>query len=344
MNVPLWPLNLLLMRLNISLYTIFIVLFAFVILVSCNKEQIPSEIEGAIAFNSSVGKSRALVEEIDDMENFSVYGYYTLDGSKSETVFNGDIVTRKIVNIEGTPTTVWSYSPLRYWTKDAKYVFLGFHPSDANVIINSTDINASGELISPSFTFTLNNDFTKQDDFMFGKSYCTGAVESVAVPFNHLLCQVSIKVKNPNTSTQTIILDKANLNGMSSKGRYTGFSSENPGGWSSFSGFSSYNEEYPGGITLTGEPFLLRENGYMLIPRSYPSSSLKLSLDCRVSTDGGNTYTSVNIIKNFPETQWEPSMKYVYTAEISVDYNILFSEPTVTPWGTEQTTGSVIIK
>lgn len=302
---------------------------------SCRKEPSPVPAgDTAIAFSSSVSGTKALINDVADMTAFKVYGYYTIDGTASYTAFDGTEVTRT--------GALWQYSPARYWVPDAKYTFLGFHPSDAAVTINSTSLNANGRLSNPSFTYVLDNDFTQQEDFMFAHRYKEdpGIVD---LNFNHLLCQVTIDVYT-QSNTQIIKLNKFTLSGMSTSGRYTAFSNSSNGSWSVFSGYASFEETL--GIDVTDEKasIINSGNGYLMIPRSYDSAALKLSMDCSISTDGGETYKGINIQKSFPATEWQPGKKYHYSAEITVDYNIQFSEPTITPWGSEQTTGSVIIK
>lgn len=307
-------------------------------LISCHKEPItvPSDKTELISFDSSINETKSLVESVENIASFGVYGFYTTDGINTVTQFDGTEIVRN--------GDTWKYSPETYWTIGAKYSFLGFYPSDANVTINSRTLNSSGELSNPSFTYSLDDDFKSQQDFMFAQTYCQEVVPSVLMNFSHLLCQVNISVFTKSIS-QIIKLNSVFFSGMSTSGRYTGYTSSSPGVWTSFAGYSSYQEDFTD-TQITSEPFKISNsgNGYLLIPRSYDASALKLTLNCSVSKDDGNTYQTVNIQKAFPTTTWERSKKYNYVAEITVDYDIQFSEPTITSWETEQTTGSIIIK
>ena len=323
-------------------------LFCTVSVSSCSKEIEPEgNSETAISFSSKVGKTKALVNSIVDMygygdnDGFKVYGYYTNDeGNTCNNVFSDEFV--KVRSNDGIS---WTYSPIAYWENDAKYTFLGFYPSDSEIIINSTDLNSNGQLSNPSFTYSLKSEFRNQPDFLFAKEYTDSHADQVDLNFNHLLCQVVINVFT-ESENQIIKLKKSTLSGFSISGRYTNFSASQLGSWSSFSGYAAYEENH--NQTLTNKPYCISKsnnsNAYLMIPRTYDSGIIKLILDCEVSTDDGETYKSVNIQKIFPITEWLPSTIYKYNAEITIDYNIQFSEPTVTPWGTEQTTGSVIIK
>lgn len=344
-------------KLDILIFTL-LVLLASAILSSCRKEPSLSPAgDEAISFHSSVGDTKALVNEVTDMEGFKVYGYYTTDNGQTEsTAFDGVEVSRS--------GALWTYSPARYWIDKAEYSFAAVHPSDASVTIVNSDLNTNGEFTGLSFVYTKKN---FHDDFMLAVSSMASADAAsndytVQLPFVHILANIKVNIGLGNhvQNGTSIRLKSVMLNGMKNHATYTYGS-----GWSDLSStalqFSGnidnvqlnkrdgqiYNNEtlLPDGvISPTGE------DGLTVIPIDLTDkgNTVTLRLNCEVSIDYGTTFTQKIIEKTFVATSgvnaWEEGKSYTYTALLDVDYTISFSEPTVTDWVDEQATGSVIIK
>ena len=341
-----------------STIVIFLMLlFCTVSVSSCSREIEPEgNSETAISFNSKVGKTKALVNDITDMTAFQVYGYYTDDeGDSQNTAFDGDVVTRR--------GSIWEYSPSRYWIKDAKYSFAAFHPSDANVTIINNNLDSDGKFENLSFEYEKSG---FQDDFMLAVKDITSEVAtngdcSVELPFEHILSNIKVKIGLATTVQDGtyIRINSVTLNGMKRHATYTSGI-----GWSDFSSaslqfsanisgvhlykqdgkvYNNTTELSDGCINPTGE------DGLTVIPVDLTNQNnvVTLRLNCEVSNDGIN-YTQKIIEKKFIATSgvnaWEIGKSYTYVALLDMDYNISFSEPTITEWVDEQATGSVIIK
>ena len=77
-------------------------------------------------------------------------------------------------------------------------------------------------------------------------------------------------------------------------------------------------------------------DGILVIPASAEGKILI------IETQNGGTTKSYSV--EFPDdNKWEKGKKYTYTVEIKQD-NIVFNEPDVDEWDSENATGSVIIK
>jgi hypothetical protein len=77
-------------------------------------------------------------------------------------------------------------------------------------------------------------------------------------------------------------------------------------------------------------------DGILVIPASAEGKILI------IETQNGGTTKSYSV--EFPDdNEWKMGNKYTYTAEIKQDY-IVFNEPDVDEWDSENATGSVIIK
>ena len=342
-----------------STIVIFLMLlFCTVSVSSCSREIEPEgNSETAISFNSKVGKTKALVNEIADMIAFQVYGYYTDDAGVSQnTAFDGDVVTRS--------GSIWEYSPSRYWIKDAKYSFAAFHPFNANVTNINNNLDSDGKFENLSFEYEKSG---FQDDFMLAvkditSEDATNGDCSVKLSFEHILSNIKVKIGlassvQPGTYFR---INSVTLNGMKRHATYTSGT-----GWSDFSSaalqfsanvedvllnkqldnkvYNNTTELTDGCINPTGE------DGLTVIPVDLTNQNnvVTLRLNCEVSNDGTN-YTQKIIEKKFIATSgvnaWEIGKSYTYVALLDMDYNISFSEPTVTEWVNEQATGSVIIK
>lgn len=331
-------------------------LLTAVSLTSCRKESVPAPSGDAmISFDSSVERTKALINSVTDMSSFKVYGYYTVDGTFSSTAFDGTEVQR-----EGAQ---WTYSPARYWVPKGKYSFAAFHPANASVRMVDSDIDENGVFEGLSFEYEKTGFY---DDFMLATaSITTDEAKNdgyeVDLPFDHILSNIKINIgfADEVQNGTSIRITRAEVNGMKSSATYTVGA-----GWSGLSTtslqFSSnisdvvlrkadgkiYNNDTEltdGVISPTGD------QGLTVIPVDLTNNGnvVKIVLNCEVSNDGSN-YTPKKIEKTIRATpnvtEWQEGKSYTYKALLDVDYSISFSEPTVTDWEDEQATGSVIIK
>lgn len=347
------------MRKTAEILTVILPMLLLVASVSsCRKDLVPTG-DIPISFDSSV-ETKSLVESIIDMDKFKVYGYYTTDdGITSNTAFNGVDVERQ--------GSSWIYSPARYWANDGEYSFAAFYPSSSNVTITNPDIDQDGKFKELSFEYEKNS---FQDDFMLATNsitseYAVGSGCAVELPFQHILSNLKVNI-GLAASVQDgtyITLRSVALNGLKRSATYTVGS-----GWSDLSStalqFSGTIDNIvlykSGGETYNynnGSPELLEDgvikptgdDGLTVIPIDLTdkANTVTLRLVCEVSSDG-SSFTQKIIERTFVATaevdSWDEGKTYTYKALLDVDYNISFSEPTVTDWVDEQATGSVIIK
>lgn len=331
-------------------------LLAAASLSSCRKASSPVPAgDVAISFDSSVGKTKALIDDVTDMTSFKVYGYYTTDGSSSGTAFDGTEVTRT--------GSLWTYSPARYWIPGAGYSFAAFHPADASVRMANTDLDGNGVFEGLSFEYEKTGFY---DDFMLATaSMTTDQAKAndykVDLAFEHILSNIKINIglADDVQNGTYIRITRAEINGMKSSGTYTVGQ-----GWSELSSTSLQlssnisdvllkkidDKTYNNDTELTdGVISPTADGGLTVIPVDLTdnSNAVRIVLNCEISSDGIN-YTAKKIEKTIRATanvsEWEEGRSYTYKALLDVDYSISFAEPTVTDWEDEQATGSVIIK
>lgn len=319
-----------------KLWQIIILLSVSIALLSCRKEQVivlPDNVP--ISFESPIDMTKALIDDIDKLTTFKIYGYFTTDGSESTEVFNATEVNK---STNGQGEIVWAYEPIQYWLPGAKYSFAAFHPSNSSVSISNSSLDETGEFENLTFTYTHQNG---DDDFMMAE-VSTSTVEAetnnytVSLPFKHLLSNININVK-AESSEYTIVVLGYSFSGMSSTALFTN------GSWSTKSGYISFDNILDESKTLTSEYYsLLGPEGVTCIPETKEAGALTLSIYCKVII--GETETQKLYQLKFPEINWEQSKKYTYTATLGVDYFIQFSNPTVESWNDERASGTIIIK
>jgi hypothetical protein len=287
-------------------------------LVSCQQEEIPQSLQYPILFGYSDTRAVADLEDLQG-NGFKVYAYFKGNTNNSAT-FEKEVTYDK-------DAKVWGYEGLEYWIPGVEYWFKAFYPVSLNGVgsygVDNTDS-------SQSLTIT-DFDITKQVDIMVasattkvpeGASYPVGG-SVVDLTFQHLLACVDIKIKS---AISGLIINKVTIGNADNLGEYSNDE------WTSE---SSDDIEVDSDVELTvGDDFVsVVGNGVLVIPASPAHKYLA------IEASNGKTYEV-----DFPSTiDWEKGKKYSYTLEIKQS-NIVFSEPKVDEWDSENATGSVIIK
>ena len=293
------------------------VMLAFA-LQSCDKQDdFPSDaVSYPILFGST--ESRA-VADLDDLkkDGFKVYAYFK--GNVGSSTFEKDVTYKP-------NQSVWSYEPLEYWIANTEYWFKAFYPKTLNSGTLTVDNNSQEQ----NFTISGFDVVNHQEDIMMASAYRKvedGTVPSsgsvVTLSFSHLLANIEIKIKS---AVSGITINKIVIENADNKGNYSQAT-----GWTSA---ETGNIEYTSGVILkVGDDFkAVTGDGILVIPASAAGKTL-------VVYASNKTYRV-----DFPaENEWQKGNKYGYTLEIKQS-NIIFNEPTVEKWDSENATGSVIIK
>ena len=205
------------------------------------KETTPPEI-GFGSWSDVMTKSRAAgTASFVSGDKFDVYGTKTVSSTTS-TVFNGVAVTYN--------GTAWSYSPLRFWDKNASnYSFYAVLPFVDSNTDNTNDIISSagsgdtfGNFVSNDIVFSA--PATNAQDILVASKYSRTAspmtTDVVQLDFNHIASLVDIKVKKDKAladANATVKIIKAQLVSIKNTGRFTvtGYDSNN-GNKPTFSG------------------------------------------------------------------------------------------------------------
>ncbi len=291
-------------------------------IVSCQQhDDIPQGVKYPILFDSPDTRATATKESLKN-NGFMVYAY--VDGNVNDITFN------KVVKYNET-YDVWAFETPEYWIPHTNYSFKAFYPSsftagELSVDTTKTDLN---------FTITGFDVANHQEDILVasaiavvpeGKAYPEKSV--VDLNFQHLLACIEIKIKS---AVSGVKVESITIEGADNLGTYTSDSNK----W-----VSTNKDE----ITIdSGVELELNANhvnvtgdGILVIPASAEGKTLI------IKTINGATEKRYSV--EFPDDNvWAMGKKYTYTAEIKQDY-IVFNEPDVDEWDSENATGSVIIK
>ena len=255
---------------------------------------------------------------------FKVYAYF--EGNKGSASFAKDV---KHAVVEGLD--VWSFETPEYWIPDTKYWFKAFYPTE----LPAGKLTVNQDTSAQNFTIENFDVVNHQVDIMLAEAtasvdkgasvptandYVNGSV--VNLTFQHLLACIEVQMKSAisNVSITKITLENAKNKATYKDGTWTADDSDDI-------------EITPTNGSLSSTDYTsVTNDGILVIPGS---------------SSGKSFYIETNINKTFrvpiPEKTWTKGNKYTYTAEIKQN-NIVFNEPTVDEWDSENATGSVIIK
>ena len=286
---------------------------------SCNKDDGHMEGVYPIIFNCKTLGSKAVVNSADALQNdvngFMAYAYYEINSNSLS--FDK--------NVTYDASLGWKYDGVQYWLPGANYWFKAFYPKPEGYVL--TVNNADSE---QSYTIS-NYDITTQKDLLVARAKAsvatgedapiTGSVVKFA--FDHILACVSIKLKSELTG---VTVNNVSLSSIAKIGTC------NNGNWN-YNGTTDISKSSGVTLEVNAQDFVdVTDGGFLVIPNSVDGSQ-----EVKIETSH-KTYTAT-----IPEITWLSGKKYTYTMVIKQD-NIIFNEPTVVEWDSENATGSVIIK
>ncbi|MBR5492881.1 MAG: fimbrillin family protein [Alistipes sp.] len=288
---------------------------------SCQQDDVPKGVRYPIVFSNA--DTRAVADADNLKDGFKVYTY--VQGNAGSTSFAKDV---EYYETQG----VWAFTSPEYWLPNTTYSFKAFYPKELTAGKLTVDNSSKNQYYTISNFDVVNH----QEDILVASA--TATVESGSVPtsgdvngskvnlkFQHILALVDIKMKS---AISGLTIDTVTIGDADNEGAY----SSSTGEWTST---KSGDIEVNSGEALTvGDDFVsVVGDGILVIPAS--SSGKYLS----VKASNGKTYKV-----DFPsDIVWERGNKYTYTLEIKQS-NIIFNEPKVDEWDSENATGSVIIK
>lgn len=302
---------------------------------------------------------KSVINSVDDLagNGFVVWADWAKDPADN-SLFGGDYsggVNNKVFGPNGTKvyhggtssagTTIWTYSPTRYWYRGT-YNFAALLPASAfNSTYATTADDATGKMISAvqdasgtSLTLTFNPTFNlaeAQTDLMYAFTSVDNKAEDkndVALNFYHAFSQLSIRIASDEES-KTFSVNKIEIYGIhkslasplmisnsDNTGQIRGKLADMASAESPFATFNRPDDSVEWDIK--GEGAILIDK-LIVFPESWSSSSSN-GLTIKVHYDGNK-----EIVAKVAAADWQPNKKYTYTLNAS---SIKIGEPEVTPW------------
>ena len=221
-----------------------------------------------IGFNTiSENATKANVENLENYHGtFNVYSTKKSNNSTTatpEVVFNGDAAA-DLITFDATKMAPnnWTYSPYRYWDKQATYAFVAVAPNSNIVKFTTPDnvANAEGTYVTANaagYTLVGQNlqsaeapanaeirkGFTGADggdtDIMTAEKITrngASAVEDVNLQFRHILAKLNIAIaKDPTFDNVKIVIKKVQVVGLDDTGIYNEAISDTQSAWTNTS-------------------------------------------------------------------------------------------------------------
>ena len=304
------------MRIKLCGFVVWVVFLACG-LMSCQQEDRPHGVQYPIVFSNS-SETRATATEDDLKAGFTVYAF--VQGNAGSTSFAKDVVYNDTYE-------VWAFESPEYWIPNTAYYFKAFYPTELTSGTLEVDTSES----DLDFTIEGFDAVNHQQDIMVASATATvpeGALHPassvVDLNFQHLLACIDIQM---TSAISDVIITNITLEDADTNGSYDSATGE----WSA---------KGSGDITITPEdgaldsttPKSVTNDGFLVIPGNASGKTLV------IETNINKTYRV-----DLPDMTWAKGNKYTYTAEVKQS-NIIFNEPKVDEWDSENATGSVIIK
>ncbi len=361
----------------------FLIIAAAAMLASCwetekiGKDYVNEENPSVIGFNTVSEKATRATASETDLEyyhnSFNVYSTKTSNNvtdATPEVVFDGNLEA-DLISFDSTRMAPnnWTYSPYRYWDKQATYAFVAVAPNSkivkysksenvadnagTFVTTNTTGYTLVGQNLQTSdapadaeirkgFTGANGGD---TDIMTSGKITRNGAnpAEDVNLEFHHILAKLNIAIaKDPTFDNVKVIIRKVQVVGLDDNGTYYEGTSDTESAWTS----SKVNDDYKllwenaNGIELPGSTE--EANGKklyfiesLIMPQSIEQNVEKLIIDYTIVTE--TREEKYNYELKFDDGQNNKVFENFrernnYTVSLTVRPNIITFDASATLW------------
>lgn len=175
---------------------------------SCSQEEVVSmNPDNAIAFRASTTSSTRGVESTtNNLTEFKVYAYHTLDNAEVAKPFMDGVTVSK-------SGESWGYTNTQYWPNEGTLDFYSYAPLQYTTLVDGNESTVDVPYSDKGFgTFTVNSDVTKQIDLLYALNKNLSKTESpVNVNFRHALSQIVFKSKLTDDCKLTVKVDGVSI-------------------------------------------------------------------------------------------------------------------------------------
>lgn len=269
-----------------------------------------------ILFGSS--DTRALTDFDDLKDGFRVHAYYERNSV-------GATIDKKATYDE--EENVWGFEGVEYWLPGAQYWFQAFYPSEPpQGAYTLTISNDKKSYAIEAFDINQQVDVTValKECAVSENKFCPDDGSVIDLSFDHLLACIVVELKTDLTG---VTITSVKLSDVKDNGQFNGATAT----WSSS---NETNITLASGVQLdpNADYADVTHGGILVIPADMNDVTLTIEAS-------NKTYSNVPL----PDDTWVKGKKYTYRAEIKQS-DIVFNEPTVDEWDSDNATGSVIIK
>ena len=361
----------------------FLIIAAAAMLASCwetekiGKDYVNEENPTVIGFNTVSEKATRATASETDLEyyhnSFNVYSTKTSNNvtdATPEVVFDGNLEA-DLISFDSTRMAPnnWTYSPYRYWDKQATYAFVAVAPNSkivkysksenvadnagTFVTTNTTGYTLVGQNLQTSnapadaeirkgFTGANGGD---TDIMTSGKITRNGAnpAEDVNLEFHHILAKLNIAIaKDPTFDNVKVIIRKVQVVGLDDNGTYYEGTSDTESAWTSSKVNDDYKllwenangKELPGSTDeANGKKLYFIES--LIMPQSIEQNVEKLIIDYTIVTE--TREEKYNYELKFDDGQNNKVFENFrernnYTVSLTVRPNIITFDASATLW------------
>lgn len=321
--------------LYVRLVFLWLSAIAVMFLGACTSE-VPGTSETAEAISFGVPQTRAAVEKPNDMDAFSVWGWYT------DTETGGDPVSvfdeTRVAQASG-----WNYEGgTRYWIPGKTYSFYGVYPHG----LENVSCTDEGTLHISNFDCSTSTDLMVASKPNIDAE--DGISQGVQLSFRHLLARV-VLVAQSNEGASGItdfspVIYSVALHGMYKTGD---FKFENGDSWvipSSETGELPSSKDDPffewiGTKGVTDEGIEVMD---VLVFPQLIGMNYYMDVNYSITDKANAEMKSVSIpLSSLSVYEWAAGKQYRYSLIITPDDRIIFNKPTVNKW--DEAVGGIII-
>lgn len=340
-------------------------MFAAVALIGCNREDVPVSPQEQHAISFDNVSTRAGLSDLQD-DGFGVWACVSnkTDSESDAVQYEPLLEDEKVYLQDGN----WKYDNTEYWITNSLFYFVATYPkgvfqqyrvkeTNQNYTAYYVDITADDDAVDADGTPTI--------DYLIATNVTDTTVENYAttVPltFSHLLTKFNL------TISQNIDIDSefeyyvtnVTIEGLNGQCRYMVMPYNG-----SFLKYWDVENATPMtlGKDYESNPVCLREpdgdgrkskplkvwgeDGIMLIPHKITTNGVKIRVDYLYDVNPNDTdLGQEKFIEGYiPAIAWQSNTSINYNIAIANTSFLTFEQPTIEPWGSPQTGGTIIIK
>lgn len=309
--------------------------------------------------------STRAVDEASDIEEFSVWATVSSVGSNAVSYLPllGDETGGERVYRNPAGSNTWAYDNVQYWLPNSIFHFFAAYPHGIGFNMARAEMNGT---YYTAYSLEVTADGSADtEDILIAENITNTNVEGynrvVPLSFSHLLTKINLTISQ-NTDIDSefeYYVTKVTITGLNGNGVYNVL----PINEMFYKGWDMENSTpITLGKNYESDPVCLREpdgdgreskplkvwgdDGVMLIPHEIAQNGVQIRVDYLydVNPDDDDLGSPRFVEGYIPAITWQSNTSINYNIAIANSSFISFSQPTIVPWGSPQTGGTIIIK